>query len=114
MNSDIFQYSQQKHGVASIKRYNNKENLNWISNNTQISPQQLFLESTFSVEEIVKKINIRFIKADEKGIFHENIGIRDYQNLIIEQQHRKFGRCYTLSPDSRMRSLGIYYIKLQL
>ena len=110
----MFQYYLQKHGIASIKRYNNKENLNWISNQTQVSPQQLFLDSTFSVEEIVKKINIRFIKADEKGIFHENIGIHDYQNLIKEQQHRKFGRCYTLSPDSRMRSLGIYYIKLQL
>ena len=103
-----------KHGIISTKRYNYKENLTWTSNDTDVSPQQLFQEATFSLKDIVKKIYIRFLKADENGTFHEDIGIENSSNLIKEQQHRKFGRCYTLSPDSRMRGLGIYYIKLQL
>ena len=85
-----------------------------MSNDSKVSPQQLFVDATYSLNDIVKKINIRFIRADKNGTFSENVGVHNNQNLIKEQQHRKFGRCYTLSPDSRMRSLGIYYIKLQL
>ena len=113
MNNWYFIYFKE-HGIASIKRYNYKENLNWTSNNTDISPQQLFLNATYSLTDIVKKIDLRFLKSDEKGMFTEKLNLQKSNNLIQEQRHRKFGRCYTLSPDSRMRRLGIYYIKIQL
>ena len=88
--------------------------MNWKSNNTNVTQQQLFLDATFSLNEILKKLYIRFIKADDEGKFNEELDLINYHNWITEQRHRKFGRCYTLSPDDRMRGLGIYYIKFEL
>ena len=88
--------------------------MNWTSNNTDVTPQQLFLDATYSLTDMVKKIDLRFVRTDENGNVWQTLDVQKSQNLFQEQRHRKFGRCHTLSPDSRMRGLGIYYIKLQL
>ena len=76
--------------------------------------QQLFLEVTYNLDEIAKKIQIRFIRSDENGTFLKSLDLFNSQKWITEQRHRKFGRCYTMYPDDFTRSLGIYYIKFQL
>ena len=104
----------QANGISSIKRYNYKTNLNWTSNNTLLSRQQLFYKVTYSFQEIIKSISIRYMTKDEKGEFFRNLGLNEIRNLITEQRHRGFGRCYTFYPETYMRNLGIYYIKLAL
>ena len=76
--------------------------------------QQLFLEATYNLDEIAKKIQIRFIRSDENGTFQKVLDLFNSQKWITEQRHRKFGRCYTMHPDDFTKSLGIYYINFQL
>ena len=104
----------QRNGIASIKKYNYKTNLNWSSNDSGVTQQQLFLEATYNLDEIAKKIQIRLIRSDENGTFLKSLDLFNSQKWITEQRHRKFGRCYTMYPDDFTRSLGIYYIKFQL
>ena len=75
---------------------------------------KLFLEATYNLDEIAKKIQIRFIRSDENGTFQKALDLFDSKSWITEQRHRKFGRCYTMYPDNFTRSLGIYYIKFEL
>ena len=103
-----------KHGITSIKEYSANKDSNWLSNKTDVTPQELYLEATYTLNEVVEKIKIRYIYADTNGVFGEYINVQELGNLTKVQHHRKFGRCYSLSPDSRMRALGIYYIKIQL
>ena len=79
-----------------------------------VTPQQLFLNATYSLNEIVSKIHIRYLKADTNGKFAEDLDLVNNRNWATEQRHRKFGRCYTLYPEKYMKDLGIYYIKLEL
>ena len=104
----------QRNGIASIQHYNHKTNLNWSSNDSSVTEQQLFLEATYNLDEIAKKIQIRLIRSDENGTFLKSLDLFNSQKWITEQRHRKFGRCYTMYPDNFTRSLGIYYIKFQL
>ena len=79
-----------------------------------ITEQQLFLDATYSVNDIVRTINIRYLNADKTGKFTENLKIQDNASWVSEQRHRKFGRCYTFYPDTDMQYLGIYYLKIEL
>ena len=88
--------------------------MNWTSNNTQVTQQQLFLDATYPLNKIAKTIFLRYNTANDQGKFQEHLDLINYQKWITEQRHRKFGRCYTLYPDARMRKLGIYYMKLEL
>ena len=69
------------------------------------------------MKEIVKSINVRYIKADENRQFSNKLEIdigTNHSNWFTEQRHRKFGRCYTTYPDKKSQHLGIYYIKFKL
>ena len=76
--------------------------------------QTLFNDATYNFTEIVKKIYVRFIKADKTGKANANIDLLETSDSIKEQRHRGFGRCYTFQPEKYMRDLGIYYIKAYL
>ena len=110
----FFKILLQRNGIASIQQYNHKTNLDWSSNDSSVTEQQLFLEATYNLDEIAKKIQIRLIRSDENGTFLKSLDLFNSQKWITEQRHRKFGRCYTMYPDDFTRSLGIYYIKFQL
>ena len=85
-----------------------------MSNNTQLTPQQLFLDATYSLAELVKTIKIRHLDADTNGSFVESLKIEESASWVTQQYHRAFGRCYTLYPEKYTRDLGIYYIALEL
>ena len=104
----------QAHGIMSIDNYNYKENLNWTSNDTQVSPQELFESATFSFKEIVRSLSIRTISEDTDGTFYQTADPIEFASSIIEQRHRKFGRCYTFYPKMSQQKLGIYYVKVEL
>ena len=53
----------QEHGIESVKRYNWKVDLNWSSNQTNVTESQLFDVATYDLDEIVKRFYIRFFKA---------------------------------------------------
>ena len=86
----------------------------WSSNDTTVDQQTLFKNVTYDFDEIVKRIYIRFIKADTNGKTNTEISLTGNSNSIKEQRHRSFGRCYTFYPDARVRSLGVYYMKAYL
>ena len=79
-----------------------------------ISEQKLFLEASYSINDIVRTIKIRYLQADKSGTFSENLKIAENASWISEQRHRKFGRCYTFYPDTDMQYMGIYYMKIEL
>ena len=79
-----------------------------------MSEQNLFLEASHSISDIVKAMKIRYLQADKNGKFSENLKIQDNASWVSEQRHRKFGRCYTFYPDTDMQYLGIYYMKIEL
>ena len=54
----------QLHGIQSVKRYNYKTNLNWSSNDSKTSESDLFDLATYSFKELVKRVYIRYFKAD--------------------------------------------------
>ena len=94
--------------------YNYKTNLNWTSNNTLTSKQKLFIDATYSLDELVRTIYIRYIDADKYGKFGEYLVLDENAKWISENYHRYFGRCHTFYPDENMVALGIYYIRLEL
>ena len=53
----------QEHGIESVKKYNYKKDLNWSSNQTNVTESELFDLATYDLDEIVKRFYIRFFKA---------------------------------------------------
>ena len=51
-------------GIESIKRYNYKTDLNWSSNDTSITESELFEKATYNLNELVKRVYVRFFKAN--------------------------------------------------
>ena len=86
----------------------------WSSNDTSVDQQTLFKDITYEFDEIVKRIYVRFIKADENGKSNVDIDLKGSSTSIKEQRHRGFGRCYTFYPEKRIRDLGVYYLKAYL
>ena len=52
-----------EHGIETVKKYNYKKDLNWSSNQTNITESELFNFATYNLDEIVQRIYIRFFKA---------------------------------------------------
>ena len=94
-------------------------NTTWSSKYYNISESTLFDEVTQTFEDTIHKVAIRFFRADESEnfmiSFRTNISGSASNHLdIVQQQHRKFGKCYSIRPRKRYRKLGIYYIKITL
>ena len=121
------------HGISSEKRYNYKTDLNWTSNQDDVTESDLFHLATRNLSEIVKRVYVRYFKADvrymkiqffslHKCDFQEDGSTNTVLDLsdpatnpsIQEQRHRGFGRCYTLYPDEKIQKLGVYYYKMDL
>ena len=117
LNFEIFQF--QFHGIKSIQNYNFKHNTTWSSKYYNISESTLFEEVTQTFEDTIIKVAIRFFRADESEnfmvSFKTNVSGSALNHLdIVQQQHRKFGKCYSIRPRKRYRKLGVYYIKVTL
>ena len=117
LNFEIFQF--QFHGIKSIQNYNFKHNTTWSSKYYNISESTLFEEVTQTFEDTIVKVAIRFFRADESEnfmvSFKTNVSGSALNHLdIVQQQHRKFGKCYSIRPRKRYRKLGVYYIKVTL
>ena len=100
----------------SVDNYNDlrKGSLNWTSNNTNTTNNQLFNDATYSFSEIIKSLNVRTIFEDANKEFIFRVDINETRGSIVEQRHRSFGRCYTYCPETFLKNLGVYYIKIKL
>ena len=110
-------FLQKENGISSVDHYNDlrKNNLNWTSNDTSISSHELFNMATYSFDDIVKSIKARTIYEDDKGDLNLTaLGMDEKQNSVVEQRHRRFGRCYTYCPETPLKELGIYYLSIIL
>ena len=88
--------------------------MNWTSSHENISQQQLFYDSTYSLTEIVTRLKVRTIFADEHDSYTFVPDLNLKHNFVTEQRHRLYGRCYTYLPENAIRDLGIYYINAVL
>ena len=52
------------HGIGEVKNYNWKTDLNWTSNQTDVTEDELFEMATYTSEELIKRFYIRYFKAD--------------------------------------------------
>ena len=110
-------FLQKENGISSIDHYNDlrKRNLNWTSNDTSITSHELFNMATYSFDDIVKSIKARTVYEDDKGEFKSTaLDMDEKHNSIVEQRHRRFGRCYTYCPETPLKELGIYYLSIIL
>jgi len=104
--------------------------MTWSSNQTGVNERDLFDLATYSMEEIIKRIYVRFFivikdvissqmtssQADENGDFNRDLDLSssESQANVKERRHRKFGKCYTIHPEESILQLGVYYILLHL
>lgn len=102
----------QTHGIEGIRKYNYKYELKWTSNDSNISETELFEQATFGIEELIKRVFVRFLDADDDDDIATVLKLDKYS--LQEQRHRPFGRCYTLHLDKSMFERGIYYYKIDL
>ena len=79
-----------------------------------LSRQELFKDATYSLNELVRKVKVRHLDANDEGQFSETLVLEENAKWVSEQYHRKFGRCYTFYPAENTKDLGIYYIVLEL
>lgn len=79
-----------------------------------MTPQDLFKKATLDLEDMVSDIVVRHFERPTNG--QANFYSLDIHNdlSVIEQRHRKFGRCWTFHMDDEKLKLGIYYIKIDL
>ena len=57
------------HGISSEKGYNYKTDLNWTSNQDDVTESDLFHLATRNLSEIVKRVYVRYFKADVRYIY---------------------------------------------
>ena len=100
------------HGIPSVRNYNLKTDLDWSSNHSDVTPQQLFELVTRTPEELFAGVRIRTFHS-EGDRYSFSVNMSSAASVQV-QTHRNFGRCYTLLPEERIRRLGVYYIKLSL
>ena len=112
-------FATKEHGIGSVENYNLKTNLTWSSKFNNVTEKELFDAVTQRFEDFINSTHIRFFKAGKDGRWSV---IFDYLNKdeilkhleLVEQYHRKFGKCYSMRPVKKYRDLGIYYIKFIL
>ena len=106
----------QKHGFSSYEQYTQEEieNLKWTSNDSSLTPDELFRKATYELKDIVKTVEIRYLHADKHGIEVTFLDLEALKGSIQEQRHRDHGRCYTFTPNSRVQKLGIDSIRTTL
>ena len=66
-----------------MKRYNYKTDLDWTSNQTDVSESELFLMATRNLSEIVKRVYIRYFKADVSDTLDKCIWSLDFIKLFV-------------------------------
>ena len=110
------QYLLQKHGFADYQQYTLEEveNLKWTSNDSSLTPHDLFRKVTYELQDIVNTVEIRYLHADKHGTEATILDLKALKGSIQEQRHRDFGRCYTFTPDVRAQKLGIGSIRTTL
>ena len=110
----------QKNGIPSIGHYSLYKVKNWTSNLTGVSPQQLFLDVTYSFNERIRGIKVRYLVSNHtSGSISEWLNINELNtgqgsDLVTEQRHRTLGRCYTFQLDESRLRRGVYYVKIKL
>ena len=93
-------------------------NTQWISNDSKVSPQDLFEMATYGFWEMVHDLRIRFFQSDSMGKTSYNIDENNWAAFdkrileVIEQRHPRFGKCWTISFPTVWAEYGRYYIKI--
>ena len=74
----------------------------------------LYQLATYNFSEVVKKIEIDFLTPNKDGNISINVDLDHVKDSVIEQRVRHLGRCYTYTPESSIRKLGVGHISIQL
>ena len=111
----IISNNYQEHGYASFRDYNYKDReVHWVSNDTSVTPIDLFHYVSRKLTEVTNSIFIRFFEADENGDYSMTLDLSNNSHPLIKfNYHRPFARCYTLSFPEEFRKRGIYYLRIK-
>ena len=104
------------YGINSKWDYiENGREKNWIGNNTNVTPEELFKLVTLDRADLFKDIKVRYLNADSKNTTYVRLNGEDLlESEFTEKRHRTFGRCYSWHPTVEQKKLGIYYISVRM
>ena len=84
----------QGNGIPTTGNYNFKYNLNWTSSYKNISQQQLFFDSTYSLKEIVTRLKVRTIFAGDHDSYTFVPDLNLNHNFITEHFFNTFNSIF--------------------
>ncbi|XP_040580132.1 uncharacterized protein [Lepeophtheirus salmonis] len=105
-------------GFAEEADYNDAvdgRKIRWTSNNSDVSPLQLYDTASYTLNELVGQFYIRYF-CKIAGIFGKEIPVRqDNPRMFTEQRHRSYGKCYTIYPgyQLKVKERAVYYMHLK-
>ena len=100
----------QRHGLNGMT-YKNKQ---WTSNQSNISPQELWNLITFKLEELIEKVAV----TTWNGERHTVLEIRNKSDMTVSkirlrvQRSRSDGQCYTIHFNKELTNLQVQQIQL--
>ena len=106
----------QQHGIDGQKNYvsaDKSTDLKWVSNSSDVTPQQLYQLVTQDRVKLVKKVNLELITEGSQGKLQHKLNLSDPDNLK-EVRDRYFGRCYTIHASKEVAQYGIFIMHITL
>lgn len=97
----------------------------WAANDSKITAKELFDLATYDLWELIDQIYVRFFELDfngeagegskgKTGVTITQDNLEKFDVTIVEQREKQYGKCYTLIVGEKIRSLGIYYLKIRM
>ena len=84
-------------------------NLRWSSNNSQLTPQQLYEQVTHG--RILKGIYLWLLSKNKVGSLEQQLDLKENLKEIRDWDR---GRCYTVHPSEEIRKFGIFAMHVYL
>ena len=96
------------------------EDINWVPNSDQMTPEQLFEEAANKMENLVGRISVKTKRDNAVWILFNSTGPEGQKTFWIDgerleikvQRDPKHGQCYTLRFTKLVRDLGIKNVRI--
>lgn len=86
----------------------------WTSNQSDVSPIEVYDDSTFAIQKMVEKITIQTMTPDQLGSYLLVLNKDNLEKNVIPNYHRSLGQCSTLSLEEGIRQRGVRYVELKM
>lgn len=86
----------------------------WTSNMSNVSPIEVYDDSTYSIQKMVETITIQTMTPDQLGSYLLVLNKDNLEKNVIPNYHRSLGQCSTLSLEESIRQRGVRYVELKI